>query len=59
MYMFHKGLGISVNTANNYVNVYFTMVLAYSLYFMAVSINSVLQWQSCHPEWNAPSIHLF
>lgn len=54
-YILTKGIGFSVNTVNNYVNIYFTMILAYSIIYLIVSINSELPWQNCHPSWKEKS----
>ena len=50
-----RGIGFSVNIVNNYVNVYFTMILAYSLYFLFMSLRSELPWQKCNPNWTQKS----
>lgn len=52
----NKGIGFSVNTVNNYVNIYFTMVLTYSIIFLVLSFNTQLPWEKCNPKWKAKSI---
>ncbi|CAF0729098.1 unnamed protein product [Brachionus calyciflorus] len=48
-----RGIGFSVNIVNNYVNIYFTMILAYSMYYLIMSMNTELPWQYCNPKWIA------
>ena len=54
-----RGIGFSMNIVNNYVNIYFTMILVYSLYFLVLSFNSVLPWQNCDPNYKQKSKKLF
>ena len=50
-----KGVGISMNVINNYVNLYYIMIIAYSLYYLVLSLNSTLPWEKCNPSWASPS----
>lgn len=49
-----KGVGISMNIINNYVNIYYIMIIGYSLYYLLLSIigliKGVLPWEECK-EW--------
>lgn len=44
-----KGLGISMNVMNNYVNIYYIMVVAYSLYYIYLTCYYItgLPWSEC------------
>ncbi len=53
-----KGVGISMNLINNYVNVYYIMIIAYSLYYFYLSLSVTLPWEKCNPEWASASILL-
>jgi hypothetical protein len=44
-----------MNIINNYVNIYYIMILAYSLYFIALSLRSELPWEKCDPKWASES----
>lgn len=46
-----KGIGLSMNIANALVIVYYNMIIAYSLYYLFMSIRSELPWMRCHPEF--------
>ncbi|CAF0892953.1 unnamed protein product [Brachionus calyciflorus] len=46
-----KGVGISMNIINNYVNIYYIMIIGYSLYYLLLSLNSTLPWEKCNPKW--------
>ena len=52
------GVGISMNLINNYVNVYYIMILGYSLYYLLLSLNSELPWAKCNPKWASISIFI-
>jgi SNF family Na+-dependent transporter len=53
--LFWSGVGISMNLINNYVNIYYIMIIGYSLYYLVLSLNSELPWAKCNPEWRSPS----
>jgi len=36
-----------MNVINNYVNIYYIMIVAYSLYFIVLSFNTELPWEKC------------
>lgn len=48
-----KGVGVSMNWINNYNTAYYIMIIAYSLYYMAVSLNTQLPWEKCNPQWSS------
>lgn len=50
-----KGVGLSINLTNNYVNIYYIMIIAYSLYYLILSFNSTLPWEKCNPKWASPN----
>lgn len=50
-----KGVGISMNLINNYVNIYYIMIIAYSLYYLVLSFNTTLPWEKCNPKWASKS----
>lgn len=51
-----RGIGLSMNIVNFYTNLYYNMIMAYSLYYLVLSFTSKLPWQSCDPSWKSPSI---
>lgn len=50
-----KGIGISVNIANSLLVLFYNMIIAYSLYFLILSLTSELPWQKCNPAWASPN----
>ncbi len=50
-----RGIGLSMNIVNSYVNIYYNMIIAYSLYFLVLSLTTRLPWQSCDPSWSSPN----
>ena len=50
-----RGIGISTNIANSLLVLFYNMIIAYSLYFLIMSLTSELPWQKCNPEWASPS----
>jgi hypothetical protein len=46
-----RGVGISMNLINNWINVYYIMIIGYSLYYLILSLNSSLPWERCDPKW--------
>ena len=51
-----KGVGISMNIANTLYVIYYNLIIAYSLYYLAMSFNSELPWQKCSDSWGSASI---
>jgi SNF family Na+-dependent transporter len=51
-----KGVGVSMNIINHYVNIYYIMIIAYSLYYLVLSLNINLPWDKCNPNWASPSM---
>lgn len=50
-----RGLGISTNIANTLLVLFYNMIIAYSLYFLIMSLTSELPWQKCNPAFASPS----
>lgn len=44
-----------MNIINNYVNIYYIMIIGYSLYFIVLSFTELpdLPWQFCREEWES------
>ena len=40
-----RGVGLSMNIINNYVNIYYILIIGYSLYYLVLSLNSTLPWE--------------
>jgi hypothetical protein len=51
-----KGIGISMNFASLMLCIYYTMIIAYSIYYLLLSFNSVLPWAKCDLAWASKSI---
>lgn len=54
-----KGVGISMNLINNYVNIYYIMIIAYSLYYLVLSFRLTLPWDKCAESWRSDSMITF
>ncbi len=50
-----KGIGLTINIFNAVYIVYYTMIIAYSVYYMAISIRLDLPWIKCQPSFASPS----
>jgi hypothetical protein len=44
-----------MNLINNYVNIYYIMIMGYSLYYLILSFNSKLPWEKCDKAWASPN----
>nr|CAB3266321.1 sodium- and chloride-dependent taurine transporter [Phallusia mammillata] len=47
-----KGLGFAVNIINYHLNVYYAVILAWSLRYFFASMSSELPWATCGNSWN-------
>ncbi|CAK8675192.1 unnamed protein product [Clavelina lepadiformis] len=47
-----KGLSMAVNVINFHLNVYYAVILAWSLRYFFASMTSVLPWTTCDNTWN-------
>lgn len=54
-----KGIGIAVNIINYYLNVYYSVILAWSLRYFYASMSSTLPWTTCGNSWNTNSCYVF
>lgn len=50
-----RGIGLSINIGNAMFCMFFNMIIAYALYFLAVSFTSELPWSKCNPTWSSPN----
>ena len=51
-YHFFTGIGIGSTILVSLINIYYIVVLAWSLHYFFASFNSVLPWSTCGNEWN-------
>ncbi|XP_022101073.1 sodium- and chloride-dependent GABA transporter 1-like [Acanthaster planci] len=47
-----KGVGLSAATIASMLNVYYIIIVSWSLFYMFVSFTSELPWHDCGNEWN-------
>lgn len=47
----HAGVGICMAYACFFICLYFNVVLAYALIYMAHSLENPLPWSTCDPKW--------
>ena len=52
IYWFSTGMGIAVNLINFHLNVYYAVILAWSLRYFVASMASELPWATCNNPWN-------
>ncbi|XP_015773538.1 PREDICTED: sodium- and chloride-dependent GABA transporter 2-like [Acropora digitifera] len=50
-----QGIGYAGVAVMQYVNIYYTVILGWSLYYMFASFRSSLPWSHCNNEWNTPN----
>ena len=53
------GLSMAVNVINYNLNVYYAVILAWSLRYFFASMAPVLPWVSCDNEWNTESCYVY
>ena len=49
---FYAGVGIATTVIVFLLNVYYIVVLAWSIYYLYMSMTSVLPWSHCNNTWN-------
>nr|XP_039263048.1 sodium- and chloride-dependent taurine transporter-like isoform X1 [Styela clava] len=54
-----KGIGAAVNIINYYLNVYYAVILAWSLRYFFASMASTLPWSTCGNNWNTNSCYVY
>ncbi|KAJ7380047.1 hypothetical protein OS493_010754 [Desmophyllum pertusum] len=54
-----QGIGYAGVLVMQYVNIYYTVILAWALYYMFASFQSRLPWSHCENEWNTPNCVVF
>jgi len=47
-----KGIGIATTVMVSMVNIYYIIILAWDMYYCAMSFTSVLPWSHCNNTWN-------
>ena len=47
-----KGLGYAMILVRFFVNIYYVVITAWSLYYLAIGFTSTLPWGTCNNEWN-------
>lgn len=47
------GIGYGMIAVSAIVMLYYNMIIAWTLYYMWVSLDSELPWSRCHPEWSS------
>lgn len=48
-----KGIGLAMCIANSLVIIYYNMIIAYSLYYLFMSLTTELPWLKCDPVWSS------
>ncbi|XP_040563908.1 sodium-dependent proline transporter isoform X2 [Lepeophtheirus salmonis] len=49
-----KGLGLSNFISSCFVGLYYNLIIAWTIYYMFISMQSVMPWISCTHEYNTP-----
>lgn len=57
MFMFFTppGIGYAGVLVMQYINIYYTVILGWALFYMFASFQSTLPWSRCDNEWNTPN----
>ncbi|KAL8571775.1 hypothetical protein ACOMHN_058139 [Nucella lapillus] len=50
-----KGIGYGMVILTSLVSLYYNVIIAWALYYLAMSFRSPLPWASCGHSWNTPS----
>ena len=50
--LFYAGIGVATTTIVFLLNIYYIVVLAWSIYYLYMSMTSVLPWSHCNNTWN-------
>ncbi|KAI3382518.1 hypothetical protein SNEBB_010954 [Seison nebaliae] len=50
-----KGLGIAMFIIVSYMNIYYNVIVGWSLYYLRLSFSYVLPWSFCDPKWATPN----
>jgi len=52
------GIGIATTVIVFLLNVYYIVVLAWSIYYLYMSMTSVLPWSHCNNTWNTDRLNI-
>ena len=52
LHVFFLGVGIGMIVISFIGNIYYNMIIAWSLYYMFASFQATLPWDGCHHEYN-------
>ncbi|KAL9966641.1 hypothetical protein ACROYT_G024749 [Oculina patagonica] len=50
-----QGIGYAGVLVMQYINIYYTVILGWAVYYMFASFQSTLPWSHCGNEWNTPN----
>lgn len=50
-----QGIGYAGILVMQYINIYYTVILGWALFYMFASFQSTLPWSRCGNEWNTPN----
>ena len=53
-----QGIGVATTIIVFLLNVYYNVILAWTLYYLFASFTSVLPWSHCNNEWNTEFCHV-
>ncbi|XP_066999930.1 sodium- and chloride-dependent glycine transporter 1 [Anabrus simplex] len=54
-----RGLGYGMVIVSAIVMLYYNLIIAWTIFYMFASFNSVLPWQNCDPEWSTEYCFLY
>ena len=52
---FSPGIGYAGVLVMQYINIYYTVILGWALFYMFASFQSRLPWSHCGNDWNTPN----
>ncbi|KAL3862151.1 hypothetical protein ACJMK2_008139 [Sinanodonta woodiana] len=53
-----KGVWYGMITLTGIVSIYYNVIIAWTLYYLIMSFNTILPWSTCDNYWNTPSCYL-
>lgn len=57
MFVFILGIGYGMVVLTAIVAIYYTVIMSWTLYYLAMSFSGTLPWSHCNNAWNSPACY--